>query len=221
MRNPHRQVVADITTTVAGTTAGEVFRRFTRPLIRLLAQGQPVTLDELARAAGAPRTDVERGLRAVPDVERDAAGRVVGFGLTLRPTEHALQIGGRTLYAWCALDALVIAAALEQSVVIESPEPATGAPIRAELAADRVLTVEPAETVVSWVGRRRPDELVALRATSCRHIRFFSSPAAGAGWQSAHPEGSLISVAAAYAAARHLASAFFAEPRPDHRGAAA
>jgi anti-sigma regulatory factor (Ser/Thr protein kinase) len=37
-------------------------------------------------------------LRAVPDVEWDADGRVAGFGMTLNPTPHRVEVGGHRLY---------------------------------------------------------------------------------------------------------------------------
>lgn len=43
------------------------------PLLRLLAEGEPVTVAELATASGQPEDAVRRGLSAVPDTEYDDA----------------------------------------------------------------------------------------------------------------------------------------------------
>ena len=73
------------------------------PLLRLLVDGDLVTLDQLAAASGRPLDDVRRGLAAVPDTEYDDQGRIVGQGLTLRPTAHRFTVAGEELYTWCAL----------------------------------------------------------------------------------------------------------------------
>ncbi|MFI8412372.1 hypothetical protein ACIGB6_07815 [Paeniglutamicibacter gangotriensis] len=58
------------------------------PLLRLLAEGEPVTIAELATASGRSEDTVRQGLAAVPDTEYDDEGRVIGLALTMRPTPH-------------------------------------------------------------------------------------------------------------------------------------
>lgn len=207
---PEQHVVADLTAVTAGTETGEQLRRLARPVIQLLALGSPVAVEEIARATGMAVDEVERDLHGLPDVEWDDAGRVIGLGLTIRPTEHALEIEGRTLYTWCAFDTVLIAALLERPVTIRSRDHAAGRPVRVETGADRLVTVEPPTTVVSWVGQRRPEELAALRANFCEHIHFFGAADAAAGWLAGHPGGALLPVADAYEAARRLAAGLFA-----------
>lgn len=76
------------------------------PLLRLLAEGEPVTIAELATASGRSENTVRRGLSSVPDAEYDDDGRILGLALTLRPTPHRFTVAGRQLYTWCALDTL-------------------------------------------------------------------------------------------------------------------
>ena len=52
------------------------------PLLKLLANGEPVAVDELAAATGRTVEEIRKGLAAVPDTEYDADGRIVGQGLT-------------------------------------------------------------------------------------------------------------------------------------------
>lgn len=77
------------------------------PLLRLLAAGEPVTVEALAAAVGLRLCKVTRRLAAVPDTEYDEQGRIVGQGLTLRPTRHRFTVAGQELYTWCALDTLI------------------------------------------------------------------------------------------------------------------
>jgi len=207
---PSQKVVGDIAAVSAESVTGESLRRLARPLIQLLAQGRPVPVEDIAQTIGMPVDEVEHGLGGLPDVEWDDAGRITGLGLTSRPTEHAMEIAGRTLYAWCAFDTLLFAALQERPVTIWSRDHATGQRVCITTAVDRIEAVEPTSTVVSWVGPRRPEEFAALRTSFCAHILFFGTPAAAAGWLAEHPSGTLLSVADAYAAGRDLATSFFA-----------
>ncbi|WP_433955794.1 hypothetical protein [Janibacter indicus] len=46
------------------------------PLLRLIVEGGPVTVEQFAAAAGRPVDDVRTGLAAVPDTEYDDQGRI-------------------------------------------------------------------------------------------------------------------------------------------------
>lgn len=58
-------------------------------LARLLAAGEPVTLEQTAEAGGWPADQVRQALERHPGVDWHQDGRILGFGLTLRPTAHA------------------------------------------------------------------------------------------------------------------------------------
>ena len=72
------------------------------PLMQLLIDGAPVTVEQLADAAGRSVDDIHRGLAGTPDTEYDDQGRIIGQGLTLRPTSHRFTVAGEELYTWCA-----------------------------------------------------------------------------------------------------------------------
>jgi alkylmercury lyase len=122
-----------------------------------------------------------------PDTDWDDHGRIVGFGVSIRPTPHAFSFDGGTIYGWCATAALELPIILGRAGVGTSTCPATGAPIRVELTPDRVVRVDPAEAVVSTV---RPTEAVTdIRAEICNLGSFFNSPEAAADWLTNHPQG--------------------------------
>ena len=206
------QLMCDIQRTSTDSDLGELLRRVARPVIQSLARGEPVSIEYLRAGAGFSSAELERGLRAMSDVEWDANGRVVALGLTWQPTEHALEVNGRTIYACCAFDTFLIAALLGQPVVIRSRAHRSKQAIRVVLTTDAVAELEPANTMVSWVGEQGPDQLSVLRESYCRHIHFFSSPMAAETWLRDHPHGFTLSVAEAYAAARQLAAEYFLEP---------
>ena len=91
------------------TTGGRTFLEIIQPTLALLARGKPASPEEV-RAA----------LDRFPSVDWDEQGRVVGLGLTLQLTPHRLEVEGRTLFAWCALDALLFPVLLRQPASIES-----------------------------------------------------------------------------------------------------
>ncbi|HZD66415.1 MAG TPA: organomercurial lyase [Acidimicrobiales bacterium] len=168
-------------------------------LLGLLARG-PVDLDGLAEVAGPAGAELARVVRAAPGSEWDRDGRLVGFGITPRPTDYRFLVGGRTLYTWCASDALFFTVILGTDTVAESTCPASGRRIRLEVAPDAVTSVTPPEAVVSQLHR---DGLVRnLRSEVCDHGHFFASAASAAGWMAEHPEGRVVSVPDAFAECR-------------------
>ena len=70
-----------------------------RALLRELALGAPVTPGRLAERLAWPPEQVAALLSSLPNVERDAAGRVIAFGLSLRETPHVFEVGRQHLPA--------------------------------------------------------------------------------------------------------------------------
>ncbi len=75
-----------------------------QPLLALLAQGSPVTVQDLSAATGRSIPDVRLGLAAMSDTEYDSHGRILGHGLTPVPTPHRFELARQRFYTWCALD---------------------------------------------------------------------------------------------------------------------
>ncbi|MGH9100822.1 MAG: organomercurial lyase MerB [Acidimicrobiales bacterium] len=169
-------------------------------IVRLIARGQPVDIDELASLVQRSPDEVERALRAQSGTEWDVEGRLVGFGLSLRPTEHRFTVAGRTLYTWCATDTLLFTVILGADTVAESTCPTTHQPIRVDLTPDALVSVAPPEAVVS---QRHAGALAGeLRTEVCDHGHFYASAAAAGRWAGEHPEGEVLSVADAFGRCR-------------------
>lgn len=165
------------------------------PLMKLLAKGEPVDIDEFAAATGRPADEVRQALAAVPDTEYDEDGRIVGQGLTLRATRHRFSVDGVQLYTWCALDALLFPALLGKTAVVESVSPTSGTPVRVRIGADGVTQVEPAAAVVSLVN---PGDMSSVRSAFCNQVHFFASADDAQPWLDNHPGGEVLSVEDAY-----------------------
>jgi alkylmercury lyase len=169
-------------------------------LVRLIARGRPVPLTDVAASAGMPISSVEAALRDQPGTDWDENGDVVGFGLTQRPTAHRFIISGRTLYTFCASDALFFPAVLGEPAAVESSCPATGQPIRIELTPQAVLSVNPNDAVVSQL--HDPQFLGDVRANVCDQGHFFASGDAASGWMNQHPGGRVLAISEALAQTR-------------------
>jgi hypothetical protein len=85
---------------LAGTFPGSDDGPLARALLRELTQGEPVSAAALAACSGRDAHDVTATLAPWPNVRRDERGRVEAFGgLSLRPTKHRFDVGGRRLLA--------------------------------------------------------------------------------------------------------------------------
>lgn len=174
------------------------------PLLRLLAGGDPVGVDQLAAASGRTVQEVRRGLQAAADTEYDDQGRIVGQGLTLRPTVHRFTIAGQELYTWCALDTLLFPILLGRPARVESRCPDSGQTIRLTIdPTARVTSLEPATAVVSLIT---PETGASIRPGFCNQVHYFASPEDAAGWTSRFPHSTLLAVTDAYQLATTLAA---------------
>ncbi len=174
-----------------------------QPLLRLLARGEPVAIEALASATGHTAEQVRHALAAQPDTEYDAAGRIIGYGITLNPTPHRFEVDGHPLHTWCALDTLMFPAVIDQSARVASLCRATGQPVRVEVEPDRIAGLDPVGAVVSIVA---PEQCSSVRSDFCDEVHFFVSRHAAAPWLDGHPETTVVEVAEAFTLGRRLAT---------------
>lgn len=172
-------------------------RALMRAALRLLAHGTPVTVTELAAAAGVPDLDPAQTPIGA-DVEYDEAGRIVGWGLTLNPTPHRFSVGGHQLYTWCAPDTLIFPAVIGAPACIESDCPITGTTVR--LTIDPVTGVSDLEPATAMVAFVDPDRIQPghLRATCCNPQMFLATSDAAHHWQAKFPGMTVLPVTDAY-----------------------
>jgi alkylmercury lyase len=166
---------------------GRDVARFMAPMIRLVAEGEPVALERLAADSSVPVEEIESWLRAQPGTDWDDSGRLLGFGLTQRPTRHRYIVDGRVLFTFCAADTLIFTPILGRPVSVESSCPTTGQTIRVELSPVAVTSLDPTTAVVSHVKLCRGAD--DIRGSLCDHGHFFASDGAAQQWRRAHPDG--------------------------------
>ena len=206
-----RELVARVTASVR-TTGGSALIHVVPPKLDLLTGSKPRYTEEIAAASCNSMEESRTRVDKCPNTERDEQGRDVGLGLTLRPTPHRLELEGRTLFAWCALDALLFPVLLRRAASIESPCRGTGEPVRAEVTHAGIVTVEPPSAVVSIVAAR---DLTSVRSVGCNNTHFISSPEAASRWLEKLPEVTILSVEEAFRLGRLIAEGLLGISRPD------
>lgn len=172
-------------------------QKLMRIAARLLARGAPVTVGELAAAAGVDVGELTNA-PAGHDIEYDDQHRIVGWGLTLVPTPHSFVVDDRRLYTWCAADALLFPAIIASRARVESRCPTTDTVIRFTVDPQEGVTeLAPATAVISIPNPHELD-MAHVRASCCNPGRFFATAAAAQDWLAEHPGGTVVPVADAY-----------------------
>lgn len=98
--------------------------------------------------------DVSRAEELIADLgaigmQLDDKGNVIGAALTTQPSPHRVRVGGKDLYAWCALDTLFIPGLLGETADIESPSPVGGGSVQLRISPWRIESCEPPDAWVS------------------------------------------------------------------------
>jgi alkylmercury lyase len=163
-----------------------------RPIVQQVTRGKPVTPAALRAALQVSQDELEHRLaRLPPDVEFDRAGNILGLGVTLVPTSHRIQIGGKLLYAWCAFDTVLLPPQLAVEAQVQSTCPVTGQPIFFVATPEGVIrNLLPASGVMSLIlPARRSD---CTRATFCQQSLLFQAEQAASTFLADHPEALLL-----------------------------
>jgi alkylmercury lyase len=157
-------------------------QRLALALFRLLAEGEPLGPQALADRAELPENEVASALERLPMLQRDDEGRVLAYGgLTLEPTAHVLEVDGRTLYTWCALDTLFLPQLLGRPARVRSACPQTGTRISLTVDAGGAHDVTPGGAVMTLHAAEGLD-LADVVGTFCCYVHFFASEQAAREW---------------------------------------
>lgn len=178
-------------------------------IYRLLAKGEPVEPSEVAAESGIDRDLVERRLKEWPGVFLQG-GSVVGFwGLAIPEMSHRFEVDGKTLFTWCAYDALFLPELIGKSARVASRDPVTGEEITLTVHLDRIENPNSEETVMSFLDPDTTtfDENVILNF--CNYVHFFSSIESGSKWIADNPGTFLLSLDDSFQLARRANRAKF------------
>ena len=198
---------------LAGTFPGSDDAPLARALLRELACGEPVSDAALAASSGRTEHDVTQTLARWPNVRRDERRRVEAFGgLSLPPTEHGFEVGGRRLYTWCAWDTLFLPALLDEQAEVESTCPMTATDVRLTVGPQRVLTSQPEDIWVSFPPPARTATANIIESFCC-HVHFLASEEVAARWVNGHEGTVALDLDDAFELGRLAARAMFVTGR--------
>lgn len=137
-------------------------RRLALTLIRMLAEGEPVSTTAFAEQAGLDSQAVDLLVDGVPGLYRDDAGRVIAFlGLSLGETPHRFEVDSATLYAWCAWDTLFLPRMIGKAARVRSSCRETGEAIALTVSPDAVEVAD-GEAGERWLAGRDSDDAFLL-----------------------------------------------------------
>lgn len=174
-------------------------------MVGVLATGTVPDHAELAATTGVPVADLPRclaKLAAADYLALDEVGRVIClYPLSPSPTKHVVSIGNRRRYAMCAIDALGVAAMLNQVVDLDAVCADCGSAIRMAVAPGRIVRAEPEEAVV--LSQRSGEE--PAWKTCCPQNLFACNPVHG---EAAAANVSEISVLSLTDGLRHAEAIF-------------
>lgn len=176
-----------------------------RQIMHAIAEiGQPLAPAHLAARLRISNEELQAYLARVPDTEFDAHGNIVGWGITLLPTEHQFLLNERSLFTWCAFDTVLFPPLLEVMAQVQSKCTASGRPITFVATAEGIAHLTPSTGVLSLIPPAQRCDCV--RETFCQQSHFFLSKEAAAPWLAQHPNAVLLSVEEAAAVGRIVAS---------------
>jgi len=179
-------------------------------ILHQVTHGKPVTRASLQASLQISQDELGRRLSQLPDTEFDQSGNIVGWGVTLLPTPHRFQVGGKPLFTWCAFDTVLFPPSLLMSAHVQSTCPVTGHPITFIAMPEGVVNdLLPTESVMSLIlPEQRSD---CIREIFCQQSLFFQSEQAAATFLVAHPEAVLLSIEEAAYVGRLVAAMRFTE----------
>jgi alkylmercury lyase len=198
------------TAIAAAGNPGEDEQRIAAAVLRLLADGEPVTTGAAAAAAGLSEQAAGQVLRSLPAVFWDDHEQITGFwGLALPGMPHRLRRARTGLSAWCACDPLFLARVVGD-LQVATADPVTGEEITYRISPGG--TVDDASHPGAVLSFLRPDQPWDddVMTTFCHYVLHFTSPATAQRWTGAHPGTFVISLADAAELARRHVARFFA-----------
>ena len=161
-------------------------------LLRELVQGQPVTMERLAKSLNWTTGEVGLALEKLPGtIEHDSQGRLIGYGITHRETPHAFVVHDQPLYTWCALDTLMFPAVIGERAQVQSRCPQTHKAVTLTVTPRAVLSLQPDDAVISLVPAPAAGD---IRRTFCCDVHFFASRSAGEVWRRDKPHADIVTV---------------------------
>jgi len=162
-------------------------KRLRKALYLLLANAKPVSINELAAYLNIDIPQLKQELANQSYVEYDAQENIIAFrGLTLKTTQHQVDIAQANFFTWCAFDALFVADLVNKQTQIKTLCPCCNT--------DLSLMINPSSVqqqnqsiVMSFVIANPQQYQQELQQSFCCKVHFFCDLECGNQWTSDKP----------------------------------
>jgi len=112
-------------------------------------------------------------------------------GLSITPTNHKFIVQGKTLYTWCALDAILFTEWLDVSSQIISQDPIDNSLIELNIDCDHLVSSNPYPIFLSLVEKM---DSCNIRGSFCNHVFFFASEQTAKQWLDSNANGKILTL---------------------------
>ena len=134
-----------------------------------------------------PEVDVKTVLDSWRGVFYDDLNRVIGFwGMTIKEMKHHFEVNGKTVFTWCAWDALFIPELINTTANIISHCATTGEEIKLSISPEGVITAPSEYIMVSFLIPHENKLNENITTDFCQYVHFFNSCEAGEKWIASH-----------------------------------
>lgn len=180
------------------------------PCFSLLARRGPLSINEIAEAAGGEIPLIKQTLQAAR-CRFDERGRLIDlFGMTLEPTLHRLEIEGKVVFSCCALWAHVIPKLVGRLAKVESVDPASRRVVRLSISPKGIAALDPPEAMATLAVADSGSVDDGVEAAFCRHVRHFACRDSAERFAQAFPARRVVTVEALHEAAQLLHQSIWA-----------
>lgn len=219
MPKPTKNNDFEDTANILASTLGQVYANNTKgytKLLDLLADGKPISIDEVANSFQYPKLIVQGFFRFVispSNFDFDNNGNIIGSGLTLKPTSHRFRIRENDLYTWCALDTLLFPLMLNESAQVQTTCPITNTLITFTMSPEGITGLSPQSAVISIVVPTVQDAKANIRNSLCQFANMFKDKESAMEWKKHHPESLILSAEDAFELSQKIVKKLFLESR--------
>ena len=155
-------------------------------IYRRLGEGQPVKLEDLITGKEISLEEAKEFLDSSGGAFYNDDGYIVGFwGLAVQKMAHKIITDQRTVYGWCAWDALFIPQLLGEAATIESLSP-TKEIVKLRLSAQGDVLEGSDDIVVSFLEPDAGKMMENVVTNFCHYIFLFKDKNSGEEWVKEH-----------------------------------
>tara|TARA_R110002049_G_scaffold303028_1_gene496992 strand:+ start:2651 stop:3250 length:600 start_codon:yes stop_codon:yes gene_type:complete len=155
-----------------------------------LLKGNPIPIANYYDLVGLNREKADALLEMLGECNEN--NQITAFsGLSLTPTPYKFIVQNKTLYTWCALDAILFTEWLDVSSQIISHDPIDNAAIELNIEGDHLMSTDPYPLYISLVDTM---DNCNIKGSFCNHVSFWASEQTANQWLKDNPTGKIVTI---------------------------